>query len=73
MKIFFSDDDKLTEEKVLDRCCRSDVIVEIEGKYYHPDIIMPIRLVQEIDLAVQSGEPYLNDTCQIIVEAVDKQ
>lgn len=73
MKIFFSKDNQLSETESLEKCCRLDVLVEIEGKYFHPYITMVVRILQEVEDAVLNNDIYHNDSCQIIVHAVDKQ
>ena len=73
MKIFFSKDTELSEEESIERCCRLDVLVEVNDNYYHPYITMVIRIIQDMEDALLNNEIYHNDICQIIVKGVDKQ
>lgn len=51
----------------IERGCRSDVLVEIDGKYYRLAVSTIDRLTQEVKDAFRISRTYEMDPCQVIV------
>ena len=72
VKIFISENNNRVEEESIQKGCRSDVLVEVNGYYYKPFINTPERLSQEANDAFAQGIPYDVEPCQIIVAKASK-
>lgn len=73
VKIYFENDSERREAESIDRGCRLDVLVDIDGCYYEPVINTIGRLTQEVQDAFDNGEVYFIDPCQIIVQEANKK
>lgn len=72
LKIYFSEDSERNEYESVERGCRLDVLVEIDGRYYQPIINTIERLVQEVNEVFEKDEVYDIDPCQILVKEASK-
>ena len=67
IKIYMSTNNDKAELDCIEKGCRMDVLVEIDGRYYRPLINTLGRLQQEVEEAFSQGLPYKAETCEIIV------
>ncbi|MBP5356577.1 MAG: hypothetical protein J6Y68_00325 [Clostridia bacterium] len=73
LKIYFEEDSERREHESIERGCRLDVLVEIDGKYYEPIINTIERLAQEVNEAFEDNKIYDIDPCQILVKEANKE
>lgn len=67
IKIFVSENNDRVEFESVQKGCRCDVLVEIDGNYYKPFVNTVGRLTQEANDAFSQGMPYDVEPCQILV------
>ena len=68
LKIYIADNRSRAEIESIEKGCRSDVLVEIDGRYYKPFVNTIERLSQEVNDSFIRGETFDIDPCQIIVK-----
>ncbi len=73
LKIYFTVDDEFSEADFIDKGCRGDVLVEIDGKFYNPDIITFDRLSLAVNYAFSRGDNCESQPCQILVKEAGKE
>ena len=67
MKIFVSENNDRVEMESIERGFRSDILVEIDGKYYRLAVSTIDRLTQEVKDAFRNSRTYEMNPCQVIV------
>ena len=72
MEIYFSENDELTEFEVQQKGYRSDIIVKVGKKLFHPMVITPPRLLSDFNYSISEGEIFKFEPNLILVEKTDK-
>lgn len=72
LEIFFSGNDELTEFEVQQKGYRSDIIVKVGKKLFHPMVITPPRLLSDFNYSISEGEIFKFEPNLILVEKTDK-
>lgn len=73
MKIYFAENNERAEAESIEKGCRLDVLVEIDGNYYKPLINTIGRLAQEVNDAFVNDEIFDSEPCQILVNEASKE
>jgi len=73
IKIFLSDDSELADYAFIDKCFRSDVLVQIGNELYKPNFYHIVRLTQEYNDSISANEVYEIDNNVVLVEETSKK
>ena len=72
IKIFFAEDDDYAECSSIENGSRNDIVVQVNGKLYHPSVYSLFTLTQEFNEAMQGSGIYDIDNNIVLVENLNK-